>query len=272
MPSIEWKAIGASVVGFSHEVDGSLCQDCHVALSLPSGWFVGVISDGAGSAPRSADGAKAICEGLVAHITSKLGSGNGLQLDIDTARTWVTTGVESVRTNLSEMSSCDSIDDFHATLLGVIAGPKGGMFFHIGDGAGLATKAEDFASFVMSPPENGEYANETYFFTQPDWHEHLRFTPFDGQFNLIALMSDGVTPFALSSGAAGPYLPFFDPLSRFLAGQRSEEGEIALAATLAKDAIRRITGDDKTLLWALRIGSNESCQRDSDDQVGRVLE
>ena len=63
-------------------------------------------------------------------------------------------------------------------------------------------------------------------------------------------MSDGVTPLALASGK--PYAPFLDPLSRFLSEHSQEEGAAALAATLEEDAIRRITGDDKTLVWAIR--------------------
>jgi hypothetical protein len=82
-------------------------------------------------------------------------------------------------------------------------------------------------------------------------------TPFGPAYNLIALLSDGVTPFALTRGGMAPYLPFFDPLSHFLAERTREDGERALAALLDRDSIRPITGDDKTLLWALRSTSDE---------------
>jgi hypothetical protein len=162
-------------------------------------------------------------------------------------------GIESVRSEILKIAVDHSMGDFHATLIGVIAGPSGGLFFHIGDGAACATDVETFSPSILSQPENGEYANETFFFTQPDWQQHIRLTPFGRQFDLLALMSDGVTPFALASETAGPHKPFFDPLSRYLRSHTREEGESALAATLEKDAIRRITGDDKTLVWALRI-------------------
>ncbi len=259
MPPIEWKIIGASVAGFSHQAEATPCQDFHTVSLLTNGWLVGAVSDGAGSAPRSAEGAKAICEGVVSQIAthiSQFSDDKDACLEQTTVRSWVTDGVEFVRTKLTKIGTNDSIADFHATLVGVIAGPNGGLFFHIGDGAACATDTENFSSSILSFPENGEYANETFFFTQKNWHEHLRLTPFDQKFNLIVLMSDGVTPFALAHGMSGPHAPFFSPLSRYLVAHTREEGEAALAATLEKDAIRHITGDDKTLLWALRIESD----------------
>jgi hypothetical protein len=85
----------------------------------------------------------------------------------------------------------------------------------------------------------------------------LRLTSFGPEFGLVVLMSDGVTPFALGPGATEPHIPFIAPLSRFLITQPRDQGEKALAATLEKDALRRITSDDKTLLWALRMKAND---------------
>lgn len=255
-----WKTIGASVAGFSHQAEGTPCQDCHAISLAMDGWLVAAISDGAGSAPRSAEGARAVCDGVVSHIVahlSLLGSDTSGAIEETAGRLLVAEAVESVRASLIEISSKSSIAEFHATLVGVIAGPSGGLFFHIGDGAACATDAQNLTPTIMSLPENGEYANETFFVTQSDWHGHLRLKSFNGQFNLIALMSDGVTPFALGPGAEQPHAPFFHPISRYLAGHTQEEGEKALAATLARDAVRSITGDDKTFVWARRIDRGE---------------
>ena len=46
-----------------------------------------------------------------------------------------------------------------------------------------------------SLPENGEYDNETYFFTDQSWEEHFRHHSFSGDFNLVALFTDGAEPF-----------------------------------------------------------------------------
>jgi hypothetical protein len=255
MASPGWKTIGVSVPGFAHQAEGAPCEDFHAIASFANGRLVAVVSDGAGSAPRAVEGAKMICEGLVGHLAphaTKLGQGSDIQSEENSVRSWVAEGIESVRTKIAEISAGDPLSAFHATLVGAIAGPDGGFFFHLGDGAAFAACAEDFSQNILSHPENGEYANETYFFTQADWQEHLRLKRFDRQFDLLILMSDGVTPFALAPGAVAPHEPFFGPLSRYLASHTSEEGQRALAATLEQDAIRRITGDDKTLVWALR--------------------
>jgi hypothetical protein len=65
-------------------------------------------------------------------------------------------------------------------------------------------------------------------------------------------MTDGVTPFALAPGGCAPYIPFLDPVTRFLLSHASAEGEKALANLLDSERIRPITTDDKTLVWALR--------------------
>jgi hypothetical protein len=264
MTPLGWKIVGVSVRGFSHQAEGIPCQDFHAISSFSNGWILGVVSDGAGSAYRCVEGARMVCEGLVRHLTPLIGqldTGNHVGFEQSNVRLWIAEGIELVRSDIVRIAAGDPLAAFHATLIGVMAGPYGGTFFHVGDGAAFATMASDFSKIIFSYPENGEYANETYFFTQTDWERHLRLTPFDGQFDLLALMSDGVTPFALAPGAEAPHEPFFGPLSRYLAGHTSEEGHKALAATLERDAIRRITGDDKTLVWALRIQDDELFSR-----------
>lgn len=260
MSSVEWRVAGASVAGFSHLADGTPCQDAHAIATLPSGRLIAVVSDGAGSARRSAEGSRLLSDEVVAHLRARFHaneSAASTQLDEATVRPWIEEAVESVRTRLSALAdNGGSLRDFHATLVGVVAGPDAGVFFHVGDGAGCATSLKDVSVSVVSAPENGEYANETYFITQDEWRDHLRLTFFNSEHDLVALMSDGVMPFALAKGALAPFLPFFDPLSKFLATHSREEGEQGIAAILERDAIRQITGDDKTLVWALRVASD----------------
>ena len=64
----------------------------------------------------------------------------------------------------------------------------------------------------------------------------------------IFVMSDGVTELGLKG--AEPFMPFFEPIARFLATATRAEGELALRATLDSEAVRERTHDDKTLVWA----------------------
>lgn len=262
MPSIEWRVAGASVAGFSHQEEEIPCQDAHAILTTPSGWLIAVVSDGAGSAPRSGEGSRSFCDEVTSHLRARLEEAQinvSTQMDEVTLRLWVESAIEKVREDLFLLASANdgSLRDFHATLVGVVAGAKSGMLFHIGDGAGCATNLRNMSNSILSEPENGEYANETYFATQEDWRAHLRVTPFGPDYDLIALMSDGVTPFALASGGSAPFPPFFEPLSEYLVNHNRDEREIAIKTILERDDIRRITGDDKTLVWAHRAEATD---------------
>ncbi len=121
------------------------------------------------------------------------------------------------------------------------------MPFHIGDGVGVVEF--DDGTSVLSLPENGEYANETYFVTQDEWSAHLRVTPFSGRVRCLALMSDGAMSFAFKK--TGLFRPFMDPVVSYLNNTEEAEGSEALLATLAGEGTWTITSDDKTLLVAL---------------------
>lgn len=257
-----WKVAAASVTGFVHEDAAQPCQDAHCVEVLPGGWLVAAVCDGAGSAPRAQEGASIVSRGVVECLKLSLAShiaGGGAGLDEAAARAWGEQAIQHVREYLAELAEHDShpVSDFHATLVCAIAGPDGGMFLHIGDGAGFATALGDVSKGIISRPENGEYAEETFFVTQVEWRQHLRVTPFGAGFDVVALMSDGAMPLMLSRGASGAHLPIFSPMSRYLATHGRQDGERELAALFRRDTIRAITGDDKTLVWAMRTAADD---------------
>jgi len=135
------------------------------------------------------------------------------------------------------------------TVVGVVLSQDGGYLLHIGDGMAVVELVDD--STILSLPENGEYANETYFVTGDDWLPHLRITPFSGTIRCISLMSDGAMPFAVSRGKTGMFKPFIDPVRSYLATVSETEGSEALLATLADERTWSITSDDKSLLLIL---------------------
>ncbi|MEG2963940.1 MAG: hypothetical protein RR860_14725, partial [Janthinobacterium sp.] len=69
----------------------------------------------------------------------------------------------------------------------------------------------------------------------------------------VVLRSDGCMPCAMSKNNAGLYAPFMDAVQGYLRTVGSIElGNEALASTLADPRTHQITGDDKTLLLAMR--------------------
>jgi hypothetical protein len=249
---ISWKVVAACLAGFGHEADGTPCQDAYYVSRDVPGWLIAVVSDGAGSATCSKEGSEVVSRMTVESIAHALKNNDWAVLSL---RELVTAGVENARAELGRLAadSGRTLDDYHATLVGIAANASKVLFFHIGDGAAIATRLDDLSTAIVSRPENGEYANETYFVTQEEWREHLRFIDVDGTWNLFALMSDGVTPLALASDGSGPFVPFFQPISNYLQGHSEDEGGQSLSATLRREQIRRITGDDKTLVWAARL-------------------
>lgn len=256
-----WTVVAASVRGPAHRMDGSPCQDAF-AVTLAADRLVAVVSDGAGSARQAERGARETADHMAAALAA-------VPLDpaADGADLWrpaVEAAVESLRGRLLDLSrelgEPDDLSAFHATLVAAVATPRGGLFVHIGDGTAQAAgrpdsepdgngAADPLAPVAASPPMNGEEANSTFFVTLPFWRETLRLTPF-GPCRRLVLMTDGPMPFAAAKGAAVLEPAFMGPVDAFLAANPPEEAAEALAATLESPKAARISGDDKTLLWA----------------------
>jgi hypothetical protein len=247
-----WHVCAAAAIGRSHVEGGLPCQDAF-AYACEGDVLVAVVCDGAGSQPRSHEGAQGLSTDVVALLMARVREGvlapgatlEAMQADARNA-------IAAARTALAERAPRDGAELAHyaATLVGVIANRDGGWFFHVGDGVGAAL--DDAGACTVSLPENGEYANETYFVTGDEWEAHLRIDVISGPVASIALMSDGAMPFAMAKDLSSPYRPFFDPVSHYLGSVDAATGSQALLGTLADPRTDTITSDDKTLLIAMR--------------------
>jgi hypothetical protein len=214
---------------------------------------VAIVCDGAGSASHSEAGARHIADSVAAAVASAPALGaDPLALPVEVLRPLLETAINAAREQLAAMAASQGLylSDYACTLVGALATARGGWFFHIGDGV-AACVFSDGQPDAVSLPANGEYANETWFVTGGNWFEQLRLTRFEGAVQALALMSDGVQPFAMSRGGDRLFQPFMTPVLRYLDGVDSEQGSQALHATLADPRTDAITGDDKTLLIAL---------------------
>ena len=124
---------------------------------------------------------------------------------------------------------------------------------HLGDGAAVARRSGSDALFVLSGPDRGEFANETWFLTSPGWQDRVRVIVEEGV-DAFCAFTDGCEAASLVRGEPPrPFQPFCDPLFDFArevedAGEASEE----VRRLLESEAMRRSSGDDKTLAVALR--------------------
>lgn len=246
-----WRVFAAASLGFAHRDAGQPCQDAFAsAVSGPV--LVAAVCDGAGSQPCSDIGAARISAELVDVLAGAFGEcAMPETVGAEAFHSAVSAAITTARDAVQAQAARDQrqLGHYASTLVGVVASPQGGWFFHVGDGLGIADGAEQLPR--VSLPENGEYANETYFVTGEDWASHLRITPLPAGCTRIALMSDGAMPFVMARGLQGFFAPFMDPVTRFLDACTSEaEGSAGLAATLGDPRTEAITGDDKTLLIA----------------------
>jgi hypothetical protein len=253
-----WKVVGASARGEAHIKSDQPCQDHH-CFEIWNDALVAIVCDGAGSALYSDDGARMGSEYLTQALIDAVRSERvDVFQDEVSLRVLLENKIQELRDKLSN-ENVDSrqpeLSDFHATMVGLIFHPGGGFFFHIGDGAALALNSEHTDTVAFSPPENGEFADQTYFYTMDNWREHLRITPIGNQAHTFLLMSDGTMPFCLNRSHDQVETRFFQPVNHYLVRDdvSAEIGSQALLKTLSSDRANSISKDDKSLIWATAI-------------------
>lgn len=242
-----WSVFSASTIGKRNLQQGVAGQDashCVVTHDV----LVAVVCDGAGSVAEGRTGSQFVARTLAEQLSITLQAEGSACLEAT-----IQSAIESVRTRLADLASLRqlALHDFSCTLLGCVATRRGGCFFHIGDG--FAIQQDAAGGSVLSRPENGEYADETYFVTDENWRDHLRLTalPAPEPGCVIGLMSDGTAPFAVNRTRDGFFRPFIDPIAAFLREATAPNGNAALRTLLESPRACEISHDDKTLLLAL---------------------
>ena len=253
-----WRVFSASAAGkrnLDQGVPGQDASHCVVTDDV----LVAIVCDGAGSVPEGRTGADFIAHALADQLSSTLHADRSLpEVQADSSACLEATirfAIETVRGRLAELAASRqlTLHDFSCTLVGCVALPGGGSLFHIGDGFAIQQVAA--GDSVLSRPENGEFADETFFVTDENWNEHLRFTPLLAPERgcVIGLMSDGTVPFAVNRARSGFFRPFIDPIAAFLRQTTAPNGNEALQNLLESPRACEISPDDKTLLLAFVI-------------------
>lgn len=123
---------GFSVQGKSHIKRGTVCQDYSKAVELGGGWYLGVVADGVGSAPRADAGSKmateALCDFCIQNIDSQMSDG---QLENMMRRGYEHAWGEIIRYAQKENAV---IDHFDTTLSAALYNGEKVIYGHAGDG------------------------------------------------------------------------------------------------------------------------------------------
>lgn len=232
---------GASATGRGHLEAGTPCEDAHHIIPTADG-IVACVSDGAGSASRSATGAATLVSKICSALVEQIGSLGQPGI--------MHTLVSTIQDTREELEALGPLSDFHATLCGIVLSGEQCLVFHLGDGVVMGINPDDWSDFVVSEPRNGEFAETTYFFTLPQWRQSLRVFAAPRRFRTWFLMSDGAASFAVKTSPWRPTANFLEPVHRHLCGLKDVESRNqALLGTLQSPEADRITADDKTLVW-----------------------
>jgi hypothetical protein len=251
-----WRVIQASSTGTSHIEKGEVCQDECLARVFcnPDGkeYFLGIVSDGAGSALHGDRGASIACEAgsaIIEQWVRETASLSGLTQDA------VTRWVVSIRQRICETAESSGLypRDFACTILGAVVSAKAAAFFQVGDGAIVIGDDDGFHPVFW--PETGEYANMTYFVTDQDVLAHLQVEISLSPPDEVAMFSDGLQRLSLSYESRTAYTPFFKPMFGTL-GKADLDTCDTLSSQLGRfldsPKINERTDDDKTLVLATR--------------------
>ena len=181
-----WKTAGAYVQGTGHEKNGRPCQD-RIYSIVDKNVAVISLADGAGSCSYSHIGAeivtKTVCRVLKDKFDFIYGFSEGFRKDYILYELLMSLGYMACNLGVA-------LTELSATLLFVAV--RGNLFIagHIGDG--VIGFLDNEAVEVLSYPDRGEFANETYFVTSHSALDHFRIMKGEiGTIKGFILMSDG---------------------------------------------------------------------------------
>jgi hypothetical protein len=248
-----WRSVDGYAVGTSHLESNVPCQDrCEVGVVAEGRVAVAVLADGAGSAAHAERGAELACAALMDAITNEVAGALDLATIGDhTVRSWLA----DVRAHIAGEAARQDHDvrEYAATLLACVASDNHTICLQLGDG-GIVVRAPGEEFVVAIWPENGEYANQTYFVTDDDAIDRLAIARF-GRVDDVVVFSDGISRLALDHATRTAFAPFFEPLTRTVRHSDRSRAQLCadLDAYLGSDAINARTDDDKALAIATRL-------------------
>ena len=260
-----WKYVFASVRGTSHAVSDAPCQDSGVCRVLEaadgSEVLVAVASDGAGSAQRGEVGSALACSLFACELEALLGDGRTVRdVTREFARDWLT----YFRHRVEALAESEELTprDYACTFLAAVVGADCAAFMQVGDGAIVIPDRDGPDDYCwVFWPQQGQYANQTYFATEDDARDRLEHVLVEQRVDEVAVFTDGVQSLALHYESQTAHAPFFGPVFAWLRpapGGHPEKLSASLTDYLDSPKVNERTDDDKTLILATRRAARES--------------
>ena len=255
-PGTDLESGHASRRGAAHLKDGAPNQDSALVANLALGRLGPVaVSDGAGSARYSQHGSRAACIAGVASLIRQLNRNPAIAAKEHLMRSALQRAVRSARRSVMERarkshraSGLATASEYACTMMLVLAGARLVGVAHVGDGCVVAGNGEEWR--LLSEPDNGEFANETRFLTNPRNLPRVAVAS-GSDINCVAMITDGLQDVALSRGSI-PHDRFWTPLYRALNRSPSPAPHAVLDTLLRKVADAGRATDDCTIAVSVR--------------------
>lgn len=252
----------AAVAGRNKEDRRGACQDAVYGKSL-SGVSCIALADGAGSRRLSGTGARRTVKVVVDYVLA----------NFDTLFEEVSRGDERdaasriVNLIVTELSSDrfarrGSLEDYACTLIFAAAAGDRVLLGHLGDGIAFSVSAQ--SAEIASFPDNGEFANETYFVTARDAVEHFRLSAAKPEIPVSILLASDGTTVSLLRRADQAVAPAVGRLCEWTIPRPRTEMNAALKVNL-EEIFRQKTTDD----CSIAIMADPRAHLVSDTEVSR---
>jgi len=253
---MSWKHIASSVTGKSHidhQENGQDCCRTGVVQLADTESFIGLAADGAGSTASGGTGAEIACESMYMNILDTLRQMPGVSHITDTT---ILMWMVNTHNAIADQAKTSGIPlrEYACTLIGTVMDDNHAVYFQIGDGGMVIHTNEEYEPIFW--PEQGEYANTTYFITDDSFLEHIRVLCTDSSPNEIALFTDGLQNLVLSFSTKKAHAGFFRPLFDAIRKNRDNmlmDLSLHLEQFLNRPDINDRSDDDKTLVLAVRF-------------------
>lgn len=249
-----WVWACASHVGTSHERTKQRLQDaysCFVVDADGAEVFLGIVSDGAGSAEYGGQGAALVCRCIALAARRHFSR----TLDLPT-QAEVESWVDEARDRIYAAAQARGKEarDFATTLVCALSVGRSSAFLHVGDGCAVVREAASGLWVAPTWPDHAEYASMTSFVTDQPVAK-VRLSTHDVPIDCLAVFSDGLERLVLDMAARRPFERFFSVvtqpiLSSLVSHGRDAQLSAQLEAYLGSDPINSRTDDDKTLVIA----------------------
>ena len=145
------------------------------------------------------------------------------------------------------------LSDYASTFLLIITSPLSTFTAHIGDGYifGCNRKA-DLTNQFVSLPRNGEYDNQTYFFTDDNWSQNIRFESRKEAFDFCLILTDGADGFWVGPDRKSLHTPLLDNFFKIRDKHSDKDLNTILQNVFTYEKIITVSTDDATIGMVIR--------------------